>query len=172
SYNFLQLLRFEETFGEHSINTLAAHESNSWETQFLYGNKSGLINPDGTEWNNGVVVSSPPGSYTNNFTLESYFGQVNYDFSDTYFLSLSARRDGSSRFRNDKWDNFYSAGAAWLISNEDFMLGQELFTNLKLKASYGLIGEQGGVGYYPGFDRFDIGNLGGLPSFSFNTRGN
>lgn len=172
SYNFLQLLRFNKSFGDHSINALAAHESNSWEQQFLYGSKNNLINPNGTEWNNAVVSPSQPGSYTNDFTLESYFAQVNYDFDDTYFLSLSARRDGSSRFRNDKWDNFYSLGGAWVMSNEDFMADQDVFSNLKLKASYGLIGEQGGVGYYPGYDRFDIGSLGGAPSFSFNTRGN
>lgn len=172
TYNFLQLLRFTKSFDDHSINAFVAHESNSWERQFMYGSKNNLINPNGTEWNNAVVVSSPPGSYTNNFSLESYFAQVNYDFDDTYFLSLSARRDGSSRFRNEKWDNFYSVGGAWVVSNESFMQDQDVLTNLKLKASYGLIGEQGGVGYYPGFDRFDIGSLAGAPSFAFNTSGN
>lgn len=172
TYNFLQLLRFSESFGDHSITALAAHESNSWARQFMYANKNNLINPDGTELNNAVVVSSPPGSYTEDYSLESYFSQVNYDFNDTYFFAASVRRDGSSRFLEDKWDTFGSVSGAWVASNEAFMDNMETITNLKLKASYGLIGEQGGVGYYPGYDRFDIGNLNNRPSFSFDTRGN
>ena len=172
TYNFLQLLRFNKDFGEHSIEALVAHESNSWERQFLYSSKNQLINPDGTELNNAVVVISPPGSYTEDYTLESYFGRVQYDFDDTYFLSVSARRDGSSRFVQEKWDTFGSISGAWVLSNESFMEDQTVFDFLKLKASYGTQGEQAGVGYYPGFNRFDIGTLNGMPSFSFNTRGN
>src|SRR5690606_37261395 len=82
------------------------------------------------------------------------------------------RRDGSSRFLNDKWGNFGSVGAAWAITNEDFMQGQNFLSNLKLKASYGLIGEQGGVGYYPGYDLFEVENLNDEISLSFNTKGN
>jgi TonB-linked SusC/RagA family outer membrane protein len=172
TYNFLQLLRFSKSYGDHTIGALAAHESNSWELQTLYGNKNNLINPNGTEWNNAVVVSSPPGSYTEGYSLESYFGQVNYDYNDTYFLSGSIRRDGSSRFVEEKWDTFGSVSGAWVLSNEDFMLNNNTISFLKLKASYGLIGEQGGVGYYPGYDRWNIGNLNDSPSFSFDTRGN
>src|SRR5690606_40007408 len=61
-----------------------------------------------------AVVSNPIGSYTNRYKLESYFAQVTYDYDNTYFLSASARRDGSSRFVKDKWGNFGSIGAAWL----------------------------------------------------------
>ncbi|APS38721.1 SusC/RagA family TonB-linked outer membrane protein [Salegentibacter sp. T436] len=172
TYNFLQLLRFKKDFGAHSFEALAAHESNSWERQFLFGNKNQLINPNGTEWNNAVVVSSPPGSYTEDYTLESYFGQLQYNFDDTYFLSGSVRRDGSSRFVQEKWDTFGSVSGAWVLSNESFLQDQNVFDFLKLKASYGTQGEQAGVGFYPGFNRFDIGSLNGMPSFSFNTLGN
>ncbi|MDT0645727.1 SusC/RagA family TonB-linked outer membrane protein [Zunongwangia sp. F260] len=172
TYNFLQLLRYSKSFGGHSIDALVAHESNSWARQTLYVSKNNLIDPDGTELNNAVVSSSLPGSYTDDFTLESFFGQINYNFDDRYFLSGSARRDGSSRFLQDKWDNFGSVSGAWVLSNEGFMQDQGLFTFLKLKASYGLIGEQGGIGFYPGYDRFDIGNLNDRPTFSFDAVGN
>lgn len=124
TYNFLQLLRFNKDFGDHNIGGLVAHESNSWERQYLYVSKNNLINPDGDELNNAVVVSSPPGSYTENYTLESYFSQVNYNFDDTYFLSGSVRRDGSSRFVKEKWDTFGSISGAWVMSNEGFMQDQ------------------------------------------------
>jgi len=172
SSNFLQLMRFNKNFGAHSLEVLAAHESTSWERQTLFSSKNNLINPDGTELNNAVVVSSPPGSFTDDYTLESYFSQLNYNFDDRYFLSGSVRRDGSSRFLNDKWDTFGSVSLAWVLTNEDFMSNQSIFSNLKLKASYGLIGEQGGVGFYPGYDNYTIGSLNGGPSFSFDTKGN
>lgn len=173
SANFQQIIRFSESYGNHNIDALAAHESNSWERQTLYAGKSNVIDPEGTEFNNAVVVSTPPGSYVDNYTLESYFANANYNYDDTYFLSGTVRRDGSSRFLDDnKWGTFGSVSAAWVMSNEDFLTDVDAIDFLKLKASYGLIGEQGGVGLYPGYDRFDIGNVNDDPSFSFGTRGN
>src|SRR5690606_8058801 len=77
------------------------------------------------------------------------------------------------RFINkNKWGNFGSVGAAWLISNESFMETQDVFRSLKLKASYGLVGEQAGIGYYPGYDLYDVDNLNDNPAFSFYGKGN
>lgn len=171
SYNFLQLLRFQESFGDHTIEALLAHESNSWEQKIFYASKFNLVDPYGEELNN-AVGSNPPGSYTRDYTLESFFGQVNYDFDDTYFLSGTLRRDGSSRFLKNKWGTFGSVGASWVVSNEAFMQDQNIFENLKLKASWGLIGEQGGVGFYPGYITWNIDNLGGNPAFSLDEVGN
>lgn len=172
SYNFLQLLRFKNDFGNNSLEAFVAHEANSWQTKYMWGSMSNLVVADGVELNNGVV-SSPPGSYLNDYTLESYFGQVNYDYNDTYFLSGTIRRDGSSRFIGDnKWGTFGAVGAAWVLSNEDFMADQNIFSNLKLKASYGLIGEQAGVGFYPAYDLFDVNNLNDGISLVFDTKGN
>jgi len=172
SYNLLNLLRFKKDFADHSLEVLAAHEANSWERSFMWASKANLADPDGTELNNAVNVSSPPGSYTNDYTLESYFAQANYDYNDTYYLSGTVRRDGSSRFSKDKWGNFGSVGAAWVLSNEGFMQDQNVFSFLKLKASYGLIGEQGGVGFYPGYDLYNVDPLDGNISLSFNEKGN
>ena len=172
SYNFLQLLRYQKSFGDHSLEAFVAHEANSWEQKVLSASMSNLVVADGLELNNGVV-STPPGSYTNDYTLESYFGQLNYDYDDTYFLSATIRRDGSSRFLGDnKWGNFGAVGAAWVLSNEDFLADQSTLSNLKLKASYGLIGEQAGVGFYPGYDLFSVNNLNGGLSLIFDTKGN
>lgn len=171
SYNFLQLLRYNKNFGSHTIEALAAHESNSFAQSLLWASKSNLVVPDATELNQGVV-NNPPGSYTFDYTLESYFAQLNYDFNDTYFLSGTVRRDGSSRFLKDKWGNFGSVGAAWVVSNEGFMQDLGVFEFFKLKASYGLLGDQAGVGYYPGADLFNVDNLNDEISLSFNTKGN
>jgi TonB-linked SusC/RagA family outer membrane protein len=171
SYNLLNLLRYSKDFGDHNFEALAAHESTSWKSNILSVSAFNLVDPNLEDFNN-AIVSNPISSYTNAYTLESYFAQVNYDYQNKYFLSGSIRRDGSSRFVKNKWGNFGSVGAAWLISNEEFMQTQNTFSSLKLKASYGLIGEQAGIGYYPGYDLYDVNNLNDNPAFAFYTKGN
>jgi len=171
SYNILTLLRYSKNFGAHSLEALIAHESNSWDRKYLSAYKFNLADPNGDEFNN-AVGSNPPVSYTRDYTLESYFGQVNYDYDNRYFLSGTIRRDGSSRFLKDKWGTFGSIGAAWVLTNEEFMANQNTFNNLKLKASYGVIGEQAGVGYYPGYDLYQVANFNGEVSLLFDTKGN
>lgn len=149
-YNLLNLLRYRKDFGDHSFEALAAHEAVKWESNVLDNSGYNLITNEGLDFNN-VVVSNPIKSWTNNYALESYFGQVNYDYKNRYYLSGSLRRDGSSRFKTHKWGTFGSVGAGWIISNEDFMQDQDIFKFLKYKVSYGVIGDQAGVGYYPGY---------------------
>lgn len=171
TYNILNLLKYKNDFGNHSFEALVAHEANSWEQKYLSAYKFNIVVPDGNELNN-AVGTNPPSSYTRDFTLESFFGQINYDYDNKYFISGTIRRDGSSRFVKDKWGTFGSVGAAWAITNEDFMQNQNVFSNLKVKTSYGLIGEQGGVGYYPGYDLYNVSNLNGEVSLAFDTKGN
>jgi len=74
-------------------------------------------------------------------TRESYFGRVNYAFKDKYLLNATVRRDASSVYSsNYKWGTFPSVGAGWVISNEGFMKDQTLFSNLKLRGSWGQAG--------------------------------
>lgn len=74
-------------------------------------------------------------------TVVSYFARVNYSFRDRYLLTASFRADGSSKFgENDRWGYFPSVGAGWVISEEGFMQGQTIFDNLKLRGSWGKIG--------------------------------
>lgn len=171
SYNILNLIRYNKTIGQHSLEALAAHEASNWRQNLLIASGYNLVDPNILDMSNAVVFN-PSNSYSNAYSLESYFGQINYDFNKKYFVSGTIRRDGSSRFRNNKWGTFGSVGAAWLVSNEDFMSSQTIFSTLKLKASYGLIGDQAGVGYYPGYDLFRVDNLNDAPAFSFDTKGN
>ncbi|MCJ8166975.1 SusC/RagA family TonB-linked outer membrane protein [Pontibacter sp. E15-1] len=171
NYNLLNLLRYGKTFGEHNVEALAAHEATNWSRNILTASGYSLVDPQIEDLSN-AVVQNPSNSYTEEYSLESYFAQVNYDFNKKYFLSTTIRRDGSSRFRKDKWGTFGSVGAAWLVSNEDFMNNLPIFSSLKLKASYGLIGDQAGVGYYPGYDLYNVDNLNDAPAFSFDVKGN
>jgi len=170
-YNLLNLLRYTKSFGQSSVEALAAHEASNWSQNLLTASGNNLVDPNLEDLSNAVVFN-PSNSYTNAYSLESYFAQINYDFAKKYFLSGTIRRDGSSRFREDKWGTFGSVGAAWLISNENFMSSQTILSSLKLKASYGLTGDQAGVGYYPGYDLYDVDPLNDEPAFSFYTKGN
>lgn len=82
--------------------------------------------------------------------LISFFARANYTFKDRYMLTATIRRDGSSRFgANHKWGTFPSVSAVWRVSEETFMEGlQSWLANLKLRAGYGLTGNQSGIGEY------------------------
>ena len=82
--------------------------------------------------------------------LLSYYGRINYSYDGRYYLSASFRRDGSSRFSKDnRWGTFPSVALAWRVSQEEFFSGlKPVFSNLKLRASYGITGQQDGIANY------------------------
>ncbi len=171
SYNMLEMLRYAKTFGtNHNLEILAGHENNALEDKYILGYRSGLVIPDLPEWNNANQFGSMA-SYTNDYTIESYFGQLSYDFARKYFVTATMRADGSSRFRNEKWGEFGSVGLAWMLSKEDFMANQNVFNRLKLKTSYGTTGEQRGLGLYPWADLYTSA-MDGEFGFSQTTFGN
>lgn len=88
--------------------------------------------------------------YFKELNLQSFFGRVNYSYDNKYLVTLTYRRDGSSRFsESNRWGDFPAAAIAWKISNEDFMNDASLFSNLKLRASWGVTGQQDVGSYYP-----------------------
>ena len=178
NWNFLQLLRYNNRFGNHGLEVFAAHESTNYEYRFLAGNKSGLVDPSIPEFNNSITTTSL-GSYVYDYKLESYFASLTYDFDNKYLLQASIRRDGSSRFLTDKWDVFPAIGLGWVVSRENF-INNNLFPLLKLKASYGLVGDQAlasasasdqNTSYYPGYNVYDVGNMMGAIATTFNRYG-
>lgn len=143
--NFLQLLRYGQTFGEkHSIEAFVAHESTDWRFKTFSAGASRAILPNSFDLAQYTTASGRASSFTRGWTLESYFAQLNYDFDQKYYLTGSIRRDGSSTFLNDKWGTFGSVGASWILSRESFMADRFKFNNLfKIKASWGVIGDRG-----------------------------
>jgi iron complex outermembrane receptor protein len=88
--------------------------------------------------------------YYNELNLQSFFGRLKYSFTDKYLLTLTYRRDGSSRFsKSNRWGNFPSAAFAWKIYEEDFLKNVDAITNLKLRLSWGITGQQDIGDYYP-----------------------
>jgi TonB-linked SusC/RagA family outer membrane protein len=139
--NFNQLLRYNKTlFDDHNVSVLLGHENFETEVNFLTGFRSGQIVDGNTELINfTTTLDSDSNSAT--LTREGYFANLTYDYKGKYFLSGSFRRDASSRFsRSARWGNFFSVGAAWSIDKERFLENVDWINALKLRASYGEVG--------------------------------
>ena len=141
--NFLQLLRFHNTFGDHGIEAFVAHESTEFRYNTFYASASKAILPNTLDLYQYTTPTGRANSYTRGWTLESYFAQLNYNYAQKYYLNASVRRDGSSNFVNNKWGTFGSLGLGWIVSKEKFLEKATFINYLKLKASYGIIGDQG-----------------------------
>ncbi|HMR84675.1 MAG TPA: TonB-dependent receptor, partial [Niabella sp.] len=89
------------------------------------------------------------GEYESVVRTESYLGRVRYNFDQKYFIEGSLRRDGSSRFNpQHRWGNFGGISAAWTVSKEAFLSGNRIINDLKLRAGYGSVGNDGSAAYY------------------------
>ena len=140
SYTFNQLVTYNRKFGDVHLDLLAGHEAYAYKYQYLMGYKSGFPFSGLYDLASATTIEDT-NSYTNTYRVESYLSRANVDIADKYYLSASYRRDGSSRFHADsRWGNFWSVGASWRISQEDFMKEYNWINNLTLKASYGVQG--------------------------------
>ncbi|MBO4571749.1 MAG: SusC/RagA family TonB-linked outer membrane protein [Bacteroidales bacterium] len=147
-----QLLTWNHAFGDHHLDALLGHETHKYTYDYeTSGKKNQIIIGDNYQFNNYSISSSDPQGYKDTYTTEGYFARLNYDYSGRYFLSGSIRRDGSSKFyKTSRWGNFWSVGASWIISNEEFLRGNAFINMLKFRTSYGTVGNDlVGDGYYP-----------------------
>ena len=170
SYNHQQLLNWKRSFGSNNLEIMLGHESYRSKYYYLYASKSNVFDPNNTELA-GAITENGSDSYVTDYNTEGYFGRAQYDFAEKYFLSGSYRRDASSRFHPDnRWGNFWSAGAAWIISKEDFF-DVDWVDMLKIKASYGSQGNDN-IGNYLYVNTYEIVNAGGSPAANPSTMGN
>ena len=148
--NTQYLAEYKTDFGgsRHNFSILAGYELYKMKEQFIEGENDHLYNPYVGELGNADgTKSKKTSSYTADYITQGFLGRIQYDYDGKYFLSGSYRRDGSSRFApGHRWGDFGSVGAAWLISKEGFMDGAYWVDMLKLKASYGV---QGNDNLYP-----------------------
>ena len=161
--NAQQLLNYNQDMGKHHVDALAGHEYYQYDYEQIYlAGAHSLIN-DFTGYVNFLGTASystfgqGQGGGLNKLAMESYFGRANYIYDNKYYLSGSLRRDGSSKFKKpeNRWGTFWSVGAGWRISAEPWMEGtSDWLDNLKVRASYGVIGNQNGIDMYSGYQRW------------------
>lgn len=171
--NTQQLLTWEHSYGEHHIDVLLGHEYYDRDFQTMYGSRDNMYHYDSKELSQ-AIANQKVNSYRSLYRVEGYLGRAQYDWAEKYFVSLSYRRDGSSRFAKDnRWGNFYSAGASWLISNESFMEPTRSFLDLlKLKVSYGQQGNDNIDIDFPYTDLYSLSNANEKHALAFVRKGN
>ncbi len=135
-------LNYNKAFGKHSVEALLGQAYRQFDAVLRQSSAQGFTQPYFPVIDNGATKSSK-GSQSRN-TLSSYFGRVNYSYNDRYLLSATLRRDGSSRFNPDhRFGYFPSASVGWRLSNEKFWnVSKSIVSSLKLRASYGTLGNQ------------------------------
>ena len=141
TYTFGQQLTWNRKFADHTISLLAGHEYYHYDYKYLYAGKSNIV--DGIDEIRPAATITDADSYSNEHAIESWLGHLNYNFADKYYFDASIRTDGSSRFYKDnRWGTFWSVGANWRITSEEFMKPLTWLNNLSLKASYGENGNE------------------------------
>ena len=169
--NLQQLLTWTRSFGNHNVDVLVGHENYKYKYTYLSGSKENMLSPSVQEIA-GAIKNPQTNSYVKDYNTEGYFGRAQYNYDGKYFLSASYRRDASSRFHPDhRWGNFWSVGGAWLMNREEFLAGAAWIDLLKVKASYGVQGNDG-IGDYRYVDNYDVVNAAGNVSAVFYTKGN
>ena len=148
NYNLSQTLTYNHSFGKHTVDALLGHENYNLVNNILDGSRSQQILDGNYELINFTTTTNLTSQYDIR-RVEGFFSRLNYDFDSKYFVSFSARRDGSSKFYKDKrWGTFYSVSAAWRLDQEDFIKNISFIDNLKLRSSWGQTGNDGGISNY------------------------
>ena len=171
--NFTQLLTYKTTLGTvNNLDLTVGHET--FDRQFSFND---VLAVDQTaegifEFANFATPVSLGGATTDK-RIEGYFARANYNYDSRYFLSLSARRDGSSVFSDgSRWGTFYSAGASWQVGSENFMDNVTWVDRLKLRASYGEVGNDDLNNFYLSQALYDLTSNAGSPAIIPSEIGN
>jgi len=178
NYTFRQRVVWAPSFGpfasgDHSFALTLDHENNLMTQQNYSLVRSGFTDPVFRQ-GDAAAVDKGSGSSIDQLAIESYLAYANYDYKKKYFLKASIRRDGTSRFSpSARWGNFWSAGAGWMISEENFMAStRNWLSELKLKASYGIQGKEDlGSSYYAWLPEYYFSPNATTPGYLFNTYG-
>lgn len=152
------LANYIKTIGKHDFTFLAGYEN------FYAKSESMGASRDQYLFDTYPYLNQGPAAFRDNFgsafetAYRSYFGRITYSYKDKYLLQTNVRRDGSSRFNKDyRWGVFPSISAGWLVSEEPFMNNQEVVSFLKLRASWGSLGNER-IGNYPSIGIMNFSN--------------
>ena len=155
SYTWNQILKYERTFNDLHLLAQAGHEYYNYQYKYLYAER--------TQVYPGIYEIAPASgdinanSYSDVYRIESYFSRLAVDFKDKYYLEATWRTDGSSRFyQPNRWGQFWSLGASWRLSQEQFMSSANWIDNLTLRLSYGQLGNDSIGSYYAWQSFYDL----------------
>jgi len=149
-YQVDNLLTYDYTAGNHSINVLLGQSAQMYRTDFFQGSVEDFPNNNIHELDGGINNKDVAGR-ASELSLDSYFGRINYNYEDKYLAEFNYRYDGTSRFHPDnRWGGFPSFSVGWVASNESFLEDLGPVSFLKFRGSWGQLGNQNiGGSYYP-----------------------
>ncbi len=169
SYTFNQMLNFNKKYGAHNITALVAHENYDYNYNYLYGFRQGQAVEGNFELTNFATINSLT-SLTDNARIESYFGRINYDYEGRFYATASYRRDGNSKFAPDvRWSSFWGIGGGWRLDREKIISKISWINMLKLRSSYGQVGNEGGISLYAYQALYGVSNNAAEPGFRQST---
>ncbi|RYY54268.1 MAG: SusC/RagA family TonB-linked outer membrane protein, partial [Chitinophagaceae bacterium] len=172
---FTNTLQFDETFfSDHSINALAGIEQQRSVYEGFGLSRQTLTDDFFNVIQGGFNTPLTAGLGLGENYLASYFGRLSYDYKKKYYVAGSFRRDGYSAFAPGfNYGNFYSFSGAWDVAKEGFFAGAtKVFSSLKLRASYGKVGNIGGIGDFESYSFFSPGQYNGGATLGFSQAGN
>lgn len=159
-------LNYTMDLDKHQLNLLGGFTQQSSSYQSLGAEAQGFLNDNlGTNALGNAASVQPSSSSIARWALLSFLGRANYSFKNKYLLTLTGRYDGSSRFgKNNRFGFFPSVAVGWKLDQEPFIDNLHVFSNLKLRVSHGLTGNQDGIGNYPSLDLMGKANysIGGV----------
>ena len=161
-YTLDALANYAKTFNEdHNLKVMAGYKIEKYDYRTLNAFRKDFPSSDITDLNGGDSSTQTNSGYSRELALLSYFGRINYDYKGKYLLEANFRADASSRFaKGYRWGYFPSFSAGWRLSEEGFMNNtRDWLQSLKLRASWGLLGNQDAVSdeYYPSLPTLYIG---------------
>ena len=157
-----QLLTWNKNFDRHNVDVMVGHEFWWLRTEESGGAWRMMLIPYFQSSANATTYTGAGSSFVRNAT-EGYFSRLNYNFDQRYLLSASLRRDGTTKFDQNKWGTFWSVGGAWRVTEESFVNISQL-NELKLRASYGTMGNANISSISPTMTLWSISNTGTVTS--------
>ncbi|RXK59853.1 TonB-dependent receptor [Lacibacter luteus] len=175
-WNWTNVLNYVKSFGNHNLTALVGNEQQYTSSDGWGANRQGVTDPFYNEFQGGFNTIVPFANFLSENYLVSFFGRVNYDYDKKYLLSINGRRDGYSAFApENKYGNFWGASAGWVVSEEEFFKNSDIsnvLSNLKLRGSYGVVGNNQGINDFAFWSFFSSGLYGSNPSLFFSQAGN
>ena len=140
---------YNQTFGKHTLGGLVGFNQEVWKKEQLSAGNTGIMSIGAPTLGNTYGVNPSKGEVDEHWAVRGVFMRINYNYSDRYLFEMNGRYDGSSKFPHDSRFKFFpSFSAAWRLSEESFMADtRSWLDNLKVRASYGSIGNQNVANY-------------------------
>jgi TonB-dependent starch-binding outer membrane protein SusC len=147
------LLKYNKKLDKHELNFLAGYSEEEFTYDWNKGYRKNFTSNSLRVLNLGDASTETNDAGSYDLGLRSYFGRLNYNFDEKYLLEANIRRDGSSRFAKGKqWGTFPSFSGGWVLTKEEFMKTIDWLDFLKLRASWGQLGNESIGQYYNGYD--------------------